>query len=461
MEDYRFSFDPNAARASFQPVSAILDKFDDLDNRTILAGEKLDDPDLKIEARRGLAEERALTHQELRSEPDNPFYERVGEADVELERQISAAELQLEAAQERMSEEQRHYDEQLQLCIEIAPLSRAAAEELVRRKKDEIELRETYEAREKLAQLESARSIIDSLITAGGRAWPLSDEPKEEQFEDYVDEIPIEPDLREYVAQQNGCERHIYAPDVSRSAAHFLANNSGRIVTVDELARALYPEEIISQKSRHDLRTLVTSTLGPKVNGEHISNLLAEEGLVLQYGWRKHMKREGHLEKVERIHRIYRAVPKDAVDNYPNTVFSDGDQPFKDEFKTVQTAQTDIDVEPGNSADQRERVVDQVIRVIEELGNRGLLQTSGRVSVRSIRESTTPDFLSDRSIRRIAACGLIPKHDTKGDSWKIQLEPGQLIAARLMSGRGRHLLGRANLPVTLGVISELLDAYFV
>ncbi len=177
------------------------------------------------------------------------------------------------------------------------------------------------QASQELEKLKVYSVSLDEKVGQLAVSWelPLALMDQNRSIFAVLDELPVEPvpidcpdgEVKKFT------ERHIDQPKAALYAALCLTEHSGQTVTVDQIARALYSKEVIADLSEHHLRSRVTSTLGPKVRGEALSEILDQEGHILQYGWRRilEQKTNGHTAIVRR-HRIYRAIRKDQVGDY-------------------------------------------------------------------------------------------------------------------------------------------------
>jgi len=104
-----------------------------------------------------------------------------------------------------------------------------------------------------------------------------------------------------------------YQPHAKSLMTYYFAENPRRTVTVDELMDFIYSHVPEDEKTRN-LRNSVTTMLGPKIQGKEMKRLMAEEGLLLQYGWQKIMYVNGSPKPKISRKRVYRAIPIDEAE---------------------------------------------------------------------------------------------------------------------------------------------------
>jgi hypothetical protein len=323
----------------FEQKNQLADQLADTNLRTQAIPE-LGDAEFEAIATEALTEEQQGIYDQLTA-GDMSQYEDVV-ADLRAKESIvEDLETQIADARNVMTEEQKRYDDLVTKLATIAPLGESKAKELAERRKGEIELANVAAAREQLAEAELDVIDASDLFVLAGKAWPIPllavrGVAKTEEFEgdiDSVDEIPIDPVLRKSDQERvDGIRnRNIDAPEASAYITFFLADNSGKVVTVDELVGFLYGHV---NRDERDLRSRITTMLGPKVQGQRIQKMLTEEdaGYLLQYGWRRdYDSRNKRMVGPQR--RIYRALRLDEIDSALPYILNKSDK-HADTFET-------------------------------------------------------------------------------------------------------------------------------
>jgi hypothetical protein len=188
--------------------------------------------------------------------------------------------------------------------------------------------------------LESHSSNVDDMLTEHGAAWPVPlalahNREKLAVVQAFIDELPVEPELtaRSHDRFEDIKSRYVDQPLATLYASLYLTERPNHTVTVDDLINFLYSTEAVESVSRHNMRSRVTTILGPE-RGTAVRGILNEEGLILQYGWRKYIERVGDgMAKIVSRQRIYRAIPFDALTE--DLVAPDQGEGFEDEFETT------------------------------------------------------------------------------------------------------------------------------
>ncbi len=174
------------------------------------------------------------------------------------------------------------------------------------------------EAKRELEKIKASFCSLDAIVGQLAVSWelPLALMNQDRSIFAILDELPVDPVLTDHPSRdvRQFTERHVDQPKAALYTAICLSEHSGQTVTVDQIAKALYSPEVIKKLSEYHLRARVTTTLGPKVGGENLRDILDKEGYVLQYGWRRTLeqKPDGHVTVVRR-QRIYRAIHKKQV----------------------------------------------------------------------------------------------------------------------------------------------------
>lgn len=495
MEGYNLPFNPEEVLNSFRPVNELFDQLDDQAVREQEIDARITDPELRDKTHEGLADERQLTVEKFRHLPGNPFDELLGLADVALDDKLTQAAGELEAARERMSEEQRSYDDQLQWSIKLAPLSQRFAEELVERKKNEIELRETAEARERLERLEAARVELDNLFEAAGRAWPLSYSGNSGKTTEivYEDELPVEPGNRSCAGSPGRTREHLTERDneIRQKIVKYMVGRSGETITVEDLIQELLPDEVIAILDRRSqemtgyyARSRFTTLLGHN-HEKTMQDLFADEGHFMQYGWRKTKEVDRQtgqqLGQVIR-YRIYRVLP---FDTYDPSKISQGEQvtvPSNGRYLQHSDVWENVDNLSSFVGEQAEGSVDYVIGtpekedeaktgapekkdfssrledVIWSLCVAGLIKPEA-VTLKRVQEILSERNISNKNIRLLMKVGLLERTSRSNFS-RIILSAKQIVALRLLASRDKNrILNSDCRDETMAQIEEATNFY--
>lgn len=309
------------------PIVSTNERYDQLEDHPTLK----DEPEFMQIAADGLKTEQKIAFNTLKSEIELPPYEKLYTVYGEVSEEIDELTIALESVRDRMTSEQRRYDDLVEAVKEIAPLGEKQAEELAERRKSELELAEAAVIREEISVKQSYLESFDELIEESGKAWPiprLLNGVVQIISPEYIDEIPVDPQLKKPSEQKRFDqfkERHVYSDELTTAVIFYLVEESGNVVTVDELAKFVYgfgPDE----PHPKDVRTSITSALGPKTNKDRIEEILGNEGdgYVLQYGWRRKVDQETGIPCGAR-YRIYRALDLNDIDAVDDIVRHNGD----------------------------------------------------------------------------------------------------------------------------------------
>jgi hypothetical protein len=292
----------------------------------------LNDPEFEAIATEALTLEQQPAFDALVDAMDPAQHDAVTTALQESVDRVAELELELEDVKDSMSAEQRRYDDLVTKLVKIAPLGETQAKELAERKKSEIELQRADDLRTQITAQQAKVAEAEALFESAGQAWPIPVLAKyavQEQVDDVptgedviiIDEIPIDPALRSSARDhlREISERHVDAPEASKFITLYLSENKGRVVTVDQLCDFLYAN--VDSESVN-LRSRITTILGPRIQGMRIQGMLAEENLLLQYGLRSAVTATG--KNVGPKYRIYRALDLEQVDTAVNYITHNG-----------------------------------------------------------------------------------------------------------------------------------------
>lgn len=309
------------------------------------------EPEFMAIAKKGLREEQQESFDTLKELADlnlngTSNYERIA---TEYEGGVLALDglkASLDDARNRMSPEQRRLDDIARMVSELAPRSSEAAKALADQRKQALELQESASIRRDITNAQDRVDVLGAVYEEAGKAWPVPvllfaekvvelDQGSEPDMVGarYIDELPVVPTRKLRPAEAKRLEalgtRYRHETEASKLAVFYLTERRDEVVTVDDLAQFMYmPDSIEGCK---DIRSNVTTILGT-VQGERIREILAGEGLKLQYGWRRRLGDNGQPQGPR--HRVYRVVDLDQPD-VAERIIDYGEKGFSDDFEGV------------------------------------------------------------------------------------------------------------------------------
>ncbi len=276
--------------------------------------------ELKQLTRVGISDEQIDTFQNLLEKAQVLDYEGRARAALDLERQIALIDEQI-AALTSISE---RLQDEVELAAELAPRKTDEIHEFGEHEKERSDrMRRSHLLAQRALTCKKLDETNYSLANYYSEAWaiPKAISPEDrallfdlvagEEF-DTKDIIPLTPDEKMHQADiVEHVKRTIEAPGASEFIAAYLADQTDRVVTVEQISRLLYIADVDGESHRSNVTTL----LGPKIQGKRIAQKLNDEhNLSLQYGWRYLRQRvDGKLEFRRRT-RIYRSVKTPNLD---------------------------------------------------------------------------------------------------------------------------------------------------
>lgn len=503
-----------SAKNVFMNSSTLNEEIRDQNLRWQIAQEKFTDiPDILGLVRQGIAEEQFESFSrmsEQNSEHGNVYsaighlscqlYSRTQEATMRSEEIKQKIEAQYEAQRERESqvreEERAKYENLLTDVEKLAPKAVDKVRDYI---ENRLALKETcpelaeledailalYMQEEEMARMRAEltweTAYVEECI-AGDSSWDLPlvlmyDSDAKVLRTSYLDELPVDPGSlggqKERMAQLR--EHHIDQPDASLLAALYMIEHRGATVTVDELAKALYSEEVRNSIPRHTLRSRVTTIFGQTYLGG-MQKILDEEGFTLQYGWRSFLERnQKGIIVIANRERIYRAVEKNKSDKpelETRNIAEDGTG-TTDIFESVPVPPDNQPTQPSKSLEaskgtQEEWVSDfltTVARTIAYLDELRLLRKEG-VTVKYAR-SVHPSraFATKTVISRLRGANLTKLSTDSNVSQQTikdySLTPLELVLMSIFNTNREILMKNSpNQSKAVAIINQLLNMYF-
>lgn len=468
------------ALPDFEAANQLADGINDQNVRSARIFSDLEDPDFQYIAQEALQLEQAQTLAQLSEYAQELPYAELSKRYLSVLEQLGRATQKLAAVQHETSEAAIHYDALADRTIELAPLSEERARGLADEKKQQLIGSSVLAIEQKISDLHAEKQGLEDLYEVAGNAWPipqgpeLDDEPGEETTV-VLDEIPVEPVLQDgNVGVEGLLERHVDAPEASQWTVIYLIDQAERVVTVQDLYEFLYSPEVVEQVDEYHLRSRITTMLGPKVGSLDIQEMLADEGFVLQFGWRI-TKTYGEDDKVTNFarHRIYRAVPEDkfSVQHLERTIIGNDiymwetTKEQRDSLLRKSLPDTNGSDNGGHESNgQNPRLswendfIDRVDTAIETLSERGLIQP-GTMSTKLISKLAQSRALGTRTaVSRLTKAGILP--GTKG-RLASELTASQLVAMSLFNPC-RSILSKGNRQdKAMEIIQQRVQAHLV
>lgn len=342
-----------AAQARAMEINGQNARFDRIDA-------EIDDDDFRAMAREGIADEQDDLLLDLLERSDNLPYGDLHADGQRLEDELAEAAERLATISDEEDAKKTHYLELAKKVAELAPRREHEADELAADRIAHLDSLNREALRERIAAIKADIEGYNLLFEEVGAAWPLPRAVMATTFAEtyFVDEVPLPPRIHDSTARlQRIRERNVDAPEASQWVTLYLADKSRQSVTVDELVTLLY-EAVEAERDNGDLRSRVTTTLGPKIHGKRIRKMLAEEGFALQYGFRTYYEKrpDGSVKQVAR-HRIYRAIPLEEAT----------EEEYTESFTSV--------------LDEHNNTVDLVA---EQTSHGKVIQAIGRVAIESV-----------------------------------------------------------------------------
>lgn len=312
MSEQSFSFDPETARQQFVEASEHVANLSDQNRRFDLIPE-VTDADLKAVATEWLAVEQQNTLAYLQANANSAPYRQLGQRLLELEeasRPSDEQRAQIQASKEAI-------DREVEFVIQIAPLGEEQTRQMAEEKKQALD--GELESMGPPPEVLEEQVALNALFEMMSEPWPV---PKatsldaiissnREIIRQIIDEIPVEPTLAEHQSPDVRAAREahsIYERELTNKIINFLADNSGRVISVRELCEAMYSPAVLANMRQEDARALITTALGPKVKGPVVRKALVEKGFTLQYGRRIERMKDGDRTRTS-VKRIYRVIP--------------------------------------------------------------------------------------------------------------------------------------------------------
>lgn len=256
-------------------------------------------------------------------------YEQIALDCLELEREIERTQELIATVDTRVSTEKLSVAALGSRIMELMPDTEPVATRRINSRLAEINRQQRDALNIRLEQLTVDLGELSLVTEVAFQPWPLprahfiAPEPAESAPRNGV--IHTEGDLSELVvmpAEPCHIPRvssanpdslrgwHVDEPNASRYIALHFVEHVGEVVTVNELIDFVYSHCKDEIKEVNSLRSRITTILGPQIQGQRMARLLASEGLALQYGWKKQMRRlpGGEEKQFGPRKRIYRAV---------------------------------------------------------------------------------------------------------------------------------------------------------
>ncbi len=513
------------AQQAFEAMTEALAWSDQIGNQNMRFDEIsqifADEPEIKDIAQIGVAREQEEAFANLleTTQQYGGLYEVIGQLSIDAARDFTDAQTELAMVEEdlRIQEEllQAKRAQKLaymtqrseEILLEVARLSPTSVEEvrkmleersvyhgsdpeITKLEEDILRLMERAEDTER--RLEDAETELEATNTSMSKfskewsiPWAIINSGRTLQV--LIDELPIDPKLssQEHERFQELHRRNVDQPEATLYASLYLSQYPDKTITVDELAVFLYSSEVISGLPEHSLRSRVTTLLGP-VGGESVRDILASEGFVLQYGWRRMLEQkiDGHIVTTSRK-RIYRAIRKSDIASrgLPEVDISND---YVDEFQTVsnlpnieisakighikETLQSSAN--PSITKPRPEIVVDkweklfksEVGTAINLLEEEGLLISEEGEFVKHARiKSKSSVFATRTAIQNISRAGLTGRFRALQGTQIAEsiVTPAEMVYMRLYNTH-REILGRGHPKQkrAIAVIEESLRSYF-
>lgn len=486
----------DSAKETFIGDFELAGQIDDQNQRASQIEESISDTDIKNLALEGVSKEQTTLVEELRDNVNPELYRSFGAYQLrltELDTQID------EQIQQIVDNEKQRIESEANLAAELSPLSRPLIVELAEEKKaladESVEdsiaelLATKQKVTSKIEEINGLSEIISQpwpVPTVIGRAVVSLDSEKTIISQETIDEIPVKPEPKSKESAHEKIKNRYseITPDASHFAAYYLSENAGKVITVKELADFMYDTEINDTVSRYNLRARVTTILGPKVGGKVIAEMLAEENLLLQYGWRTTRTVFEDGSKQTNRKRIYRAIPyqefgeQHLVDEVSNGQTDKWQTPHVPEKLTAQPKkakastsvvpktrsriQAKTPVVPQSAVETRTNgweegfraEVRQVIAHLEELG---LLSEEREVSLVGLRHRSPHKTIGTKTaVNRLRHAGILTR-----DQAKLSVIPLDVVVAMHLFNSHRTLLEKGpRQQKALKAIKASLDNYF-
>jgi hypothetical protein len=310
--DRQIGFDVGQAQQQFAAANALASGIEEQNNRFTRIEGEIDDTDFRELAIEGLAAEQQTTVNSLSEQVSDAPYEQFAQTYLEIEDRLGALVVDMALHVDNAETAGKHFDELVELVTQLSPFSAEKARELAEQKKQETRTRELEELKSEHTELSEKLQEFNELYATIGKPWQV---PLARNRDIVVDEIPVEPVVTEHsVDRLKGYQQRFRTEGASSAIAFYLSEKSGEVVTPQEITEFLYDDEVKKLIPSNDCRKSVMTMLGPKIQGKRIQAMLAEDNLVLQYGWRvkKRLNQRGRY-VVNDKKRIYRAIPADQL----------------------------------------------------------------------------------------------------------------------------------------------------
>jgi hypothetical protein len=202
------------------------------------------------------------------------------------------------------------------IVSELSPRREKEAEELAEKRIKQLDDESKTELWERLKAKKAELEDLQLLFEENCGPWEVPLLYVKEKCDGtdgllFEDEIPVEPELRtvEDPLPTDFVERHIDAPEATQRLAYYFKENQGQVTGVRKLIEYLYSQKTIEETPTEKLRSRVTTLLGPGKNGIVVRNVMKEEDIEFQWGWRRLIETEDGRRKIVRTTRIYRSYP--------------------------------------------------------------------------------------------------------------------------------------------------------
>jgi hypothetical protein len=325
--------------------------------------------------------------------------------------------------------------------------------------------------------LSGIRAEIDTLYDEAGRPWPVPYVLRNQSSEasmtpedliansEYLDQIPVKPTLNASAHQRIASlrERHIDAPEASIYITLYLGEHQNEVVTVENLAAFLYFQDVLEQVDTNIMRSKITTLLGPKVQGMRIRGMLLENGLALQYGWRRMRREDGSMTQKQRIYRavqsdsygaahpeiterhedIVEFAPAPDATTSPDTTRQPAEPNYAEQTAQAETTLTPNPTETGSEKSDWKRDFKHAVgRAIEELAPQGLVRDGTMTAYAASLLGDSKKMGTETAVTRLINVGIVSRPGNVKLGW-VELDASQIVAMHILNSN-RDILGLNN-----------------
>jgi hypothetical protein len=286
--------------------------------RVVRAQTEVEDPEFLDIALDGISEEQTETVETLTDFVNALPYEELANEYDRRQTELAQIKNDLESGAELETDQASRLaiKSLAALVSEISPRREKQVEELAEKRIKQLDDESKTALWEELKAKKLEFEDIQLLFEENSGPWDvplLSNHGRRDADGNLVieDEIPVDPGLKtvEDPIPSDFIERHIDAPEATQRLAYYFKQNPGQITGVSRLVEYLYNKDAIESNPVVKLRSRVTTLLGPGINGVVVKNILEQEDVCLQWGWRRLVERKDGHKKILCTRRIYRSYP--------------------------------------------------------------------------------------------------------------------------------------------------------